>query len=128
MTLSIRLRRLLLLSLLSLTLGAAMVVVWSVGTGPALAPALVALAALGAEPTASLTNERPAAYRWLTLPFAEASALIEASADLFCLALGPTQLTVGLRKPHPPLPFFNHELIREGLLGAGFARHSEVSP
>ena len=87
-----------------------------------------ALAALGAEPTARLTNERPAADRWLTLPFAEASALIEASADLFCLALGPTHLTVGLRKSHPPLPFFNHELIREGLLGAGFAHHSEVSP
>ena len=89
---------------------------------------LDALAALGAEPTASLTNERPEADRWLTLPFAEACNLIEASADLFCLALGPTQLTVGLRKPHPPLPFFNHELIREGLLGAGFAHHSEVSP
>ena len=89
---------------------------------------LDALAALGAEPTASLTNERPAAERWLTLPFAEASALIEASADLFCLALGPTQLTVGLRRSHPSLPFFNHELIREGLLGAGFAHHSEVSP
>ena len=89
---------------------------------------LDALAALGAEPTASLTNERPAADRWLTLPFAEACNLIEASADLFCLALGPTQLTVGLRRSHPSLPFFNHELIREGLLGAGFAHHSEVSP
>ena len=89
---------------------------------------LDALAALGAEPTASLTNERPEADRWLTLPFAEACNLIEASADLFCLALGPTQLTVGLRRSHPSLPFFNHELIREGLLGAGFAHHSEVSP
>ena len=89
---------------------------------------LEALAALGAEPTASLTNERPEADRWLTLPFAEACNLIEASADLFCLALGPTQLTVGLRRSHPSLPFFNHELIREGLLGAGFAHHSEVSP
>ena len=87
-----------------------------------------ALAALGAEPTPQVTDERPEADRWLTLPFAEACNLIEASADLFCLALGPTQLTVGLRKPHPPLPFFNHELIREGLLGAGFAHHSEVSP
>jgi len=89
---------------------------------------LEALAALGAEPTASLTNERPEADRWLTLPFAEACNLIEASADLFCLALGPTQLTVGLRRSHPSLPFFNHELIREGLLGAGFAHLSEVSP
>ena len=89
---------------------------------------LEALAALGAEPTASLTNERPEADRWLTLPFAEACNLIEASADLFCLALGPTQLTVGLRRSHPSLPFVNHELIREGLLGAGFAHHSEVSP
>lgn len=86
------------------------------------------LAALGAEPTATLTNERPAADRWLTLPFAEACTLIEASADLFCLALGPTHLTVGLRKPHTPLPFATHELIREGLLGAGFAHHFEVSP
>lgn len=88
---------------------------------------LDALAGLRAHPTAPLTNERPAADRWLTLPFAEASTLIEASADLFCLALGPTHLTVALRKSHPPIALANHELIREGLLGAGFTRHSEVS-
>ncbi len=86
-----------------------------------------ALVAIGAEPTASLTNDRPGADRWLTLPFAEASTLIEATTDLFCLALGPTHLTVALRKPYPPIAFANHELIREGLLGAGFTRHSEVS-
>jgi FAD/FMN-containing dehydrogenase len=88
---------------------------------------LDALEGLGAHPTAPLTTERPAADRWLTLPFAEASALIEANADLFCLALGPTHLTVALRRSHPPIAFANHELIREGLLGAGFTRHSEVS-
>ena len=95
---------------------------------PETALLLDALAGLGAHPTAPLTNERPAADRWLTLPFAEASALIEANADLFCLALGPTHLTVALRKSHPPIAVANHELIREGLLGAGFTRPSEVSP
>ena len=89
---------------------------------------LDALAGLGALATTPLTNERPAADRWLTLPFAEACALVEASADLFCLALGPTHLTVALRKSHPPSAVANHELIREGLLGAGFTRPSEVSP
>jgi len=95
---------------------------------PETALLLDALVALGAQSTAPLTNERPAADRWLTLPFAEACTLIEASADLFCLALGPTHLTVALRRSHPPLLFANHELIREGLLGAGFTRQSEVSP
>jgi FAD/FMN-containing dehydrogenase len=88
---------------------------------------LDALAGLRAHPTAPLTNERPAADRWLTLPFAEASTLIEATTDLFCLALGPTHLTVALRRAHPPIAFASHELIREGLLGAGFTLHSEVS-
>jgi PAS domain S-box-containing protein len=77
-TLSIRLRRLLLLSLLSLTLGAAMVVVWSVGTGPALAPALVALAALGAAAVAAggLVAEREAAE--FERPLAEVGAAVDA--------------------------------------------------
>ncbi len=87
-----------------------------------------ALATLGAHPTPRHREERPRAERWLTLPFEEAFVLLEASADLFCLALGPTHLTVALRGAHPPLSVAHPELVREGLLGAGFLAASEVSP